>query len=398
VVIMRAHVSMRAAAAVLRRRRRGAITVLAAFLMVFMLLFCAFAVDVGYLCVARTQAQRSADAAAMAATLVLVNEEYASGENVEQIHYTARAAAANYVFANPVGGVQVTADENYSNAADGDIVFGRIGDPADPGDFATSNGSRYNAVTVRVRRDENHGGRARLLFASILGTRDAEVYAEATAMFRDSIQGFRVISHGQNCSVMPLAVTLSTWEDWLDGAGDDDWAYDPDLKTVAAGEDGVREFTLFADGNDDGTAIVAGNFGTVDIGDSNNSAADLSRQIRDGPNADDLAAYGGVLKLEGTSNTLALNGDTGISASIQAALADIVGQPRTIMLYSEVAGQGDTATFTIVGFVGVRIVDFRIAGGNKYIRVQPAIVVDETTIASEDGSSWFVGQPVQLVR
>ena len=47
-------------------RRRGAIAVLSAFLMVGMLAMVALAIDVGYLQVARTQLQQSADAAALA--------------------------------------------------------------------------------------------------------------------------------------------------------------------------------------------------------------------------------------------------------------------------------------------------------------------------------------------
>ena len=46
--------------------RRGTITILAAFLMIFLLAMVAFAVDMGYLCVVQTQAQAVADAAAMA--------------------------------------------------------------------------------------------------------------------------------------------------------------------------------------------------------------------------------------------------------------------------------------------------------------------------------------------
>ena len=47
--------------------RRGAITVLAAILMVVMLGFVAFGVDVGYMLLVKTQLQVAADSAAMAA-------------------------------------------------------------------------------------------------------------------------------------------------------------------------------------------------------------------------------------------------------------------------------------------------------------------------------------------
>jgi hypothetical protein len=370
-----------------------------------MLLFCAFAVDLGYICLARTEAQRAADAAAIAATWQLVSEDYANGENIEQIHDRVRATAAAYVSANPVAGASTFADRNLSNSAGGDIVLGRIDDPRNVNDFATVTWARYNAVTVRVRRDADHGGRAPLFFAAVLGTPDTEAYAEATAMFRDNIRGFRITRPHRRCSLMPFVVHESTWQAWLNGEGSDGFSYDPDSGTVSSGGDAVREFTLFADGNGDGDsrdngAVAPGNFGTVDIGNTNNSASDLKRQIRYGPNQADLERHDGELVLRGTSNTLSLNGDTGITASIQDALADVVGMPRTIMLYREVSDNGNNAYYTIVGFVGVRLVDYSLTDSNKYLRVQPAMCVDDTAVATDSGwsSSWFIGQPVQLVR
>ena len=51
----------------LRKHRRGTITVLAALLCVVILGMMAFALDVGYLSLARTQLQAAADSAALAA-------------------------------------------------------------------------------------------------------------------------------------------------------------------------------------------------------------------------------------------------------------------------------------------------------------------------------------------
>jgi hypothetical protein len=144
---------------------------------------------------------------------------------------------------------------------------------------------------------------------------------------------------------------------------------------------------------------VPGNFGTVDIGDPGNDAEDLWRQIREGPNAGDMAWHNGELKLDPVTGTLQLTGDTGLTVSMKAPLEEIAGHPRTLPLYSVVAEQGNEAQFTIVGFAGVRIVDFCLTGENKYILVEPAMVVDDSAVAGEtDGSSYFVGQPVRLVR
>ena len=46
----------------------------------------------------------------------------------------------------------------------------------------------------------------------------------------------------------------------------------------------------------------------------------------------------------------------------------------------------------------MRIVDFFLTGNDKYILVQPAVVVDDAAIVDDAGSSYFVGQLVHLVR
>ena len=55
----------------LHRQRRGNVVVPSAFLMIVMMALAAFAVDVGYIAEARTQLQKSADAAALAAAAKL---------------------------------------------------------------------------------------------------------------------------------------------------------------------------------------------------------------------------------------------------------------------------------------------------------------------------------------
>jgi hypothetical protein len=139
----------------------------------------------------------------------------------------------------------------------------------------------------------------------------------------------------------------------------------------------------------------------VDIGPQNNSAADLRRQIRNGIPLSDLDSRGGELRLDSLTNQLRLNGDPGLTASIKDAVGDIVGQPRSIFLYTDVSGQGSNAEFTIVGFAGIRILDYSLTGNNKHITVQPALVIDPTAIvvsSNDSATSYFVGAPARLVR
>ena len=82
----------------------------------------------------------------------------------------------------------------------------------------------------------------------------------------------------------------------------------------------------------------------------------MSQQILNGVNKADLDYHGGELSLQ-PNGRLPLGGDTGISASIKDELSAIRGRPRIIPVYREVAGNGNNAIYTVVKFVGVRIVN-----------------------------------------
>jgi hypothetical protein len=78
---------------------------------------------------------------------------------------------------------------------------------------------------------------------------------------------------------------------------------------------------------------------------------------------------------------LYVSGDTGISAGIKSQLNTIKGKPRAIPLFTAVSGPGNNATYTIERFVGIRIMDVKLTGGNKRVIVQPAPLMDPTVIA-----------------
>lgn len=59
---------------------------------------------------------------------------------------------------------------------------------------------------------------------------------------------------------------------------------------------------------------------------------------------------------------LFLNGDTGISAGVKNELASIKGEPKLIPLFNQVNGPGNNATYSIVKFVGVRLMQVKLTG------------------------------------
>ncbi len=178
----------------------------------------------------------------------------------------------------------------------------------------------------------------------------------------------------------------------------DEYSFDPQTNTVTCGPDGIPEVNLYPEGTGS-----PGNRGTVDIGNSNNSTADVGRQIREGVSADDLSYHGGKLELDPVSKSLSLNGDTGISAGIKDDLTSIVGKPRVIPIFTTVAGPGNNAQYTIVGFAGIRVMKVKLTGSSntsKKVVIQPSRVVSPGAIPAtwSDVSSNYVYSPVWLVK
>ena len=349
-----------------RSPRRGNIIVLSALMMVMTAAFVAFAVDLGSLYVARCELQRSADAAALSAAWDLVDENELSGTtSVLALETEARNTAIEFASLNKVWGstpvVPVT-----------DVEIGYLSDPTDPTStmaFASSNAP--NAVRVCVRRTTVQNGPITFTFAKLLGIFSQELDADATAALLTNFAGFRAPGDGGNLGILPIALDETTWNTLLAGGGSDNWSWDPSTETVTSGSDGIKEVDLYPQGNGS-----PGNRGTVDIGSNNNSTAVLSRQIASGVTPSDLAHHGGELKFD-SSGKLYLNGDTGISAGIKDDLSSIIGQPRSIPIFTQVEGPGNNATYTIVKFVGVRVLDVKLTGSqsSKCVMIQPATMV-----------------------
>jgi Flp pilus assembly protein TadG len=369
-----------------KRRKKGTILVLTAVSMLLMFALLAFAVDVGYLNMVRTQLQRTADAAAIAATWSLLDGEIANSPTAVE---SAQTTASQYTQLNKVLNSQPA-------LAQSDVVVGYLSNPFNPAVQLDPSGALgYNAVQVQVQRTSNQNGSVPLFFARVLGIDQAGSRAMATAAFLSNVSGFQTPSDGSNLGILPFALDLQSWNTLAAGQGTDNWRYDPDTHQVSAGSDGIKEVNLFPQGTGS-----PGNRGTVDVGNPNNSTSDIARQILHGINENDLSYLGGRFALS-ENGTLLLNGDTGISAGVKDELASIKGQARVVPLFSSVAGQGNNAQYTIVQFVGIRIMDVRLTGSmsSKRVIIQPAPVFIKGTIAGgANQTSSYIYTPVCLVR
>ncbi|MBP7934346.1 MAG: hypothetical protein KA354_06825 [Phycisphaerae bacterium] len=377
-----------------RTHRRGTAVVLTAVSLTTLIGFAALAVDMGILYNVKAELQRSADSAAMAAAWQLLDPEKLMGlpDMSEEINAAISEATA-YAARNKVAGAA-------PGLRSADVVVGHLDNPSNLAEqMSTDDPNTYNAVEVTVRRDALQNGPIPLLFGQIFGLNSADVNAKATAVFKDGVVGFRTTSSTDTVQLLPLALHRNVWYNLMArGTTNDNYKYDEETGTVLSSPDNILEVNLYP-GSGAGQ-LPPGNFGTVDIGSANNSTATLSRQIRYGINETDLAYHGGELKLS-ESGTLLLNGDTGLSAAIKDDLQSIIGKPRIIPLFTEVTGNGNNAMYTIVEFVGIRIMYVKLTGAmnNKAVIIQPAYVTEEGAITTTgSGTSYFVYQPVRLAR
>ncbi len=375
-----------------RRDRSGNVLVLCVVMMVMMFGFLAFAVDLGYVNVVRSELQSSADASALAAAWELIDESTLTGEaNPWYREELSRDAAAEFAGYNQVAGASPSLCYE-------DVTIGYLANYSEPGESMTFNDpTLYNAVRVHVRKDGYQNGPASTFFARTLGINSFTSSAQATAMFVSNFGGWGPPSDGSgNLELLPFALDEDTWNDLMAGVGSDNWTWDSQLGQVVSGSDGILEVNLFPQGTGS-----PGNRGTVDIGSNNNSTNDIARQILEGISDDDLAYHGGELTFD-ENGELDLNGDTGISAGVKDELAAIMGEPRIIPIFSSVAGNGNNANYTIVMFAGIRIMEVKLTGrmSSKRVVIQPALIQTTGGIPAtgETQQSYFVHSPVWLVQ
>jgi len=357
------------------QRRQGAVLVLVAAVLLMTMIFAAFTVDVGFISLTKAELQRGADSASLSAVLHL-EQGLGPGATLtpSQTEAKARDVAVSVAAANRGGGLpSITADSN-SDVRVGNVVW----DPNTSTWVKSWGTPPFNMVEVTLHRSSSEGandGPLPLFFGPVIDKDTQEVSAKATAALLPAV-GFRLLP-GQpgTVEILPIALDEGTWDNMLAGGGSDNFTWDEETQTISSGTDGIREVNLYPEGSTD---LPPGNRGTVDFGSSNNSTADLSRQILYGLNADDLSYFGGEIRFD--NGPLSINGDTGLSAAIKDELAEIKGKPRAIPLFTEVSGPGNNAQFTVVRLVGIRILDVRLTGKNKYVVVQPAPVSSRNAI------------------
>jgi hypothetical protein len=347
-------------------QRRGAIVVLTGILCVVLLAMVAFAVDLGYLTLVRTELQNAADAAAMAGASGLIDAPAQAKTLAETYGENNRAASRD---------VTVLPDE------DVDIGIWNFGSRT----FSPASGAalaQANAVRVTALVSAGRGNSARLFFSRIFGHTSTDMSAEATAALWSDLRGFRIPPNGQNLPLLPLAMDLQTWQDAMAGTGPDDWSWDESIDRPDASSDGKVEVNLYPDG---GTG-ASGNRGLIEIGPSGGDVPTLRQQILHGISPSDLNHHGGSLELN-SQGQMALGGQPGVNATLHSELSAIVGETRIVPLFDQLTESGSNASYTIVRFGGVRIMYIDLNASPKRIMVQPTYVYVHGAIPDTSSSS-----------
>lgn len=326
------------------RHRSGAIAVIAAVLLIPMAAMLAFAVDYGYLLRERSELQRAADAAALAGVQDLIPDD----EGVQDVA-TAMATVQEYVAANMT-------DVDGFNVADADIEIGRFNPDTIYDSVTLLQDGTLDTIRVTLRRDGDTNPAVPLFFANVFGMDTSDVVVTATAV----LQKARYIPPGSD--VLPFSIPQDEWNSM---AQDEIW-------------------NIYGDGRleDSNGHLIPGNWGTVDIGNENNSTADLSDQIVNGLRQHDLDALHGDGRIPTNEYIdgdldFDVQADTGLSGGMKHAVRQIHGQIRLIPIYNGVSGNGNNTEFSVVDWAVCQVVDSNFKGAkNTYVRVKKAFLYD----------------------
>lgn len=339
-----------------RRHRKGASALILAISAPVLVGVAGLAVDTAVLGVSRAQLQTAADAAALAGAAQLEHDTVT-------VAYTtaARDSAVSFAGKNKVLGSAVSLSSSQ------DLAVGYIS-PTDTTETLSTDSSmlaQFNAVRVTASRTSTHGGSIPRIFSGA-GT-DMKVSSTAVVL---AATGFQRVDSATYVQCLPIALDKTTAVNMFSSKTSDLYKYNTASNTVVSGSDGIAESVVYPVSN-----ASAGNWGTVNIGVSNNGTSTLNAQISSGISPSQMATFtNAILKPDASTGLIVLGGNPGISAGIKSALNSIVGQTRWMPIYdpSQSGGNGNNAYYTIVSFAPVRVMAVNFTGSNKYVVVQPA--------------------------
>ncbi len=379
----------------LSNRRRGVVAVQVTVILVLILGFAAFTVDIGALYNARADLQKAADAAALAGVSILTSDEM----------MRVRAGTGD---TGSMGSLLTIAKSRVDTVSPLNPSYGSPGMYIEPADMVpgwidmTSNSSaiqtggleeNYTAISVTARRTaEASNGAVQFLFAPVLGSTFGETTATATAVFDDRFGGVRVTQTG--AGLLPFTIHKDAFASELTQGGDQ-YSYNEGANAVDGTSDGIREIRLYPYPlSGSGYSEGDGNFGVLNIGTGNQGVDAEVVQIQNGVSAGDMESEVGTSILTfhddaGYASTYDITGSPGLEATLKSALSDKVGEVVGFFLHDNVVLSGANATYRVTGLRYGRVMAIKLTGppNKRGFFIQPTSYVGSEITVHEDAPS-----------
>ncbi len=356
----------------------------------------AFSIDIGYIASVQAELQNTADSAALAGAQQLQSpfvQFYAPGETPtqQQSLYTYVTTdttsssspiptAQRFAAYNQAGGVSVQLPTS-------DISF-RYYDGTNASVPASVN-LFPNTVQVTTRRDNTANTPLGLFFAQIFGISTINLTATASAtIYAGDVSSLQVIP-GVDAHILPVALDVNVWTNFASGNLTSPWL----TGITSTGSNGNPQLQVYPSGTN-----TPGSFGLLDIGVPSNSTPAFRSWIDDGSTPNDISYLlsNNLLPVSPT-NPEPWKAGPGLKSTLLSDFQSQMGVPNLIPLFAPVSptgsnpsspgnsyvaatGNGQNATYAIIGFVGVTITQATGNGSNMNISIQPTAIVDPTEV------------------
>jgi Flp pilus assembly protein TadG len=379
------------------RQRRGAVTVLVAFLLVPFTAMVAFAIEIAWIVLARSDLQAAADAGALAGAEQLMSGfvQYSlPGQTTpSSIINTAESSAKTY--AKTFAGYNTAGGVSSLTLNDADIEFG-FTDASNHYTPAPSYSGFSNTVKVTMRLDSSANGALKLFFAPLFGVNSTSLQATAAAtIYTGTVSSFQS-TPGKSAGVLPMTLDINAWNTYVQTGKSSDGS-------IHASANGAPQMQVYPSPN-----LAPGNFGMLSLNSSSNASSDISTWITHGMSSSDIAALQSANLLPLAQPNPGLwdwKGAPGFKSGdlnslpvgqtyLMAVFEPVVGAPGSTYeaapgsVYQATdksvgpadvgaGGVGQNAYYNVVKFVGVQIAT---VDKSKDAYVQPAAVIDPTAL------------------
>lgn len=391
--------------------RRGVTTPVVAGVLLVSMLGMALILDRLWLEAARLELNTAAEASALAAARELASDLRLQ-EDVDPAELEDQAVQAALMTAvqNFAAGQAVLINE-------ADVTFTTQGSetPTDELSLAAESQLPPDRVVVMAHRTRFRGNPVALFISELTGQPWGDAVGRGAARLDGQVSGVRPVA-GAYVPAVPLAIwerdpageRKDTWHAAIElRGGSDRYGFDPSSHRITDEPDGIPELTLTTQARR-GTNRLS-NVQLVDLG-SNFEDVKLRRQFVRGWSAEDLAAWGGELRVPGTTTTgtttTATTGETSLrglpilEANDQDDLESLLGTPRIALLYSTATLTQDPRVYDVacVRLVAIRVLSVSPqSDGSCQIVVQPTVLATRSALCETTADAVAQDDPLEQV-